>query len=198
RRSRELALTLKGKRLSERELRDSFTSLWAQWIAEVSRAAPPLERVDIDAEIENVLLEHFKEPGFHARIRSFPKHRGFSLDLKKHVTKKKGWKTYLPWNVSNADVNLQDITDNIIKRVWANIDKKEQEKRDYSRNFIHEILHEVQEGVNSIPSDAPFRVNKDYIIDLSLYLCGTAAERFKAMHEMFQKANDPVTYLNSK
>ncbi|XP_029821829.1 interferon-induced very large GTPase 1-like, partial [Manacus vitellinus] len=198
RKSRELALTLKGKSLSEIQLRDKFTSLWAEWITEVSRAAPPPERVDIDAEIEDVLLEHFKEPGFHARIRSFPKHRGFSLDLKKHVTKKKGWKTYLPWNVSNADVILQDITDNIIDRVWANIDKKEQEKRDYSRTFIHEILHEVQEGVNSVPSDAQFRVNKDYIIDLSLYLCRTAAERFKAMHKMFQKANDPVVYLNSK
>ncbi|XP_027487867.1 interferon-induced very large GTPase 1-like [Corapipo altera] len=195
RKSRELALTLKGKSLSERELRDKFTSLWNKWIAEVSRAAPPLERVDIDVEIENVLLEHFKEPGFHARIRSFPKHRGFSLDLKKHITKKKDSKTL---NVSNVDVILQDITDNIIKRVWANIDKKEQEKRDYSRTFIHEILHEVQEGVNSVSSDAPFRVNKDYIIDLSLYLCGTAAERFKAMHEAFRKANDPVTYLNSK
>ncbi|XP_032539335.1 interferon-induced very large GTPase 1-like [Chiroxiphia lanceolata] len=198
RKSRELALTLKGKSLSEIELRDKFTSLWAEWITEVSRAAPPPEWVNIDAEIEDVLLEHFKEPGFHARIRSFPKHRGFSLDLKKHVTKKKSWKTYLGLNVSNADVNLQDITDNIIKRVWANIDKKEQEKRDYSRTFIHEILHEVQEGVNSVPSDAPFSVNKDYIIDLSLYLCRTAAERFKAMHKMFQKANDPVVYLNSK
>ncbi|XP_032537969.1 interferon-induced very large GTPase 1-like isoform X2 [Chiroxiphia lanceolata] len=196
RKSRELALTLKGKSLSEIQLRDSFTSLWAEWIAEVSRAAPPLERVDIDAELEDVLLELFMEPGFHAWIRSFPKHREFSLDLRKYVTNH--WKTFLPWKVSNADVNLRDITDSIIKRVWANIEKKEQKKMDYSRTFIHEILHEVQKGVNSIPSNAPFRVKKDYVIDLSVYLCKMAAERFKAMHEVFQNANDPVTYLNSK
>ncbi|XP_050186804.1 interferon-induced very large GTPase 1-like [Myiozetetes cayanensis] len=198
RRSRELALTLKGDSLSEAQLRDSFTSLWAEWIAEVTRAAPPMEWVDIDAEIENVLLEHFKEPGFQYRIRSFPKHRQFPLDLKKHITKKKDWKKYLPWNFFSADVNLQDITDKIIKRVMQNIDQKEQEKRDYSRTFIHEILREVQEGVDSIPSDASFKVNKDYTIDLSLYLCRMAAERFKAMHKAFQKANDPVTYLKSK
>ncbi|XP_014743650.1 PREDICTED: interferon-induced very large GTPase 1-like, partial [Sturnus vulgaris] len=71
RRSRELAMTLKGKSLSERELKNNFTSVWNSWIAEVSRAARPPERVDIDAEIEDVLLEHFKEPGFHERIRSF-------------------------------------------------------------------------------------------------------------------------------
>ncbi|KAM4787617.1 LOW QUALITY PROTEIN: interferon-induced very large GTPase 1-like [Cyanocitta cristata] len=200
RRSRELALTLKGKSLSERELKDSFTSVWSNWIAEVSRAARPQEPVDIDAEIEDVLLEHFKEPELHERIRSFPKGRGFSFDMQKHVMKKK----YLgffqdPRSISNADViNLQHITDSIIACVRANIDKKEQEKRDYSRNFIHEILNEVQEGVNSVPSNAKCTFNREYSIDLSLYLCRMAAERFKAMHEAFQKANDPVVYLSSK
>ncbi|KAM4786142.1 interferon-induced very large GTPase 1-like isoform 1-T4 [Cyanocitta cristata] len=198
RRSRELAVTLKGKSLSERELRDNFIFVWNNWIAEVSRVAPPLEQVDIDAEIEDVLLEHFKEPGFHARITSFPKGRGFSFDMEKHVMKKKHFGV-ITRRVSNADViNLQHITDSIIACVRANIDKKEQEKRDYSRNFIHEILNEVQEGVNSVPSNAKCTFNKEYSIDLSLYLCRMAAERFKAMHEAFQKANDPVVYLSSK
>ncbi|TRZ08649.1 hypothetical protein HGM15179_018455 [Zosterops borbonicus] len=198
RRSRELAVTLKGKSLSERELRDNFTVVWNKWIAEVSRAPP--EQVDIDAEIKDVLLEHFKEPGFHERIRSFPKGRGFSFDKKKHITKKKLLGIIPdPWRISNADViNLQRITDNIIESVRANIDKKEQEKCDYSRSFIHEILNEVQEGVKSIRNNAKYTFNRKYSIDLSLYLCKMAAERFKAMHEAFQKANDPVVYLNSK
>ncbi|XP_032910381.1 interferon-induced very large GTPase 1-like [Catharus ustulatus] len=200
RRSRELAVTLKGKSLSERELKDNFTLVWNQWIAEVSRAAPPPERVDIDADIEDVLLEHFKEPGFHARIRSLPKCRGFSFDIEKHITKKKllGFFPELR-SISNADmINFQHITDDIIARVKANIDKKDAEKRDYSRNFIHEILNEVQKGVDSVPSNARCTFNKEYSIDLSLYLCKMAAERFKAMHEAFQEANDPVVYLNRK
>ncbi|XP_058690279.1 interferon-induced very large GTPase 1-like [Poecile atricapillus] len=198
RRSRELAVTLKGKSLSERELRDNFTLVWNKWIAEVSSAARPQERVNIDADIEEVLLEHFKEPGFHARIMSFPKGSGFSFDLEKHVMKKKYFGVFTK-SISYADtINLQDITDNIIACVKANIDKKEQEKRDYSRNFIHEILNEVEKGVNSVPSHAKCTFNREYSIDLSLYLCKMAAERFKAMHEAFQKANDPVVYLSSK
>ncbi|XP_059323283.1 interferon-induced very large GTPase 1-like [Ammospiza nelsoni] len=199
-RSRELAVTLKGKSISERELKDNFTLVWTQWIAEVSRAARPLERVDIDAEIEDVLVEHFKEPGIHARIRSFPRGRGFSFDPEKHIMKKK----YLgfisdPRSISNADViNFQCITDNIIACVKTNIAKKEEEKRDYNRNFIHEILSEVQKGVNSVPSNTKCSFNRDYSIDLSLYLCTMAAERFKTMHEAFRKANDPVVYLSSK
>ncbi|XP_005533089.1 PREDICTED: interferon-induced very large GTPase 1 [Pseudopodoces humilis] len=200
RRSRELAVTLKGKSLSERELRDNFTLVWNKWIAEVSSAARPLEQVDIDADIEEVLLEHFKEPGFHARIRSFPKGSGFSFDLEKHVMKKEHFRfTSDPKSISNDEaINFQHITDNIIACVKANIEKKEQEKRDYSRNFIHEILNEVHNGVNSVPSHAKCTFNREYSIALSLYLCKMAAERFKAMHEAFQKANDPVVYLSSK
>ncbi|KAM3676192.1 interferon-induced very large GTPase 1-like [Ammospiza maritima maritima] len=200
RRSRDLAVTLKGKSLSERELKDNFTLVWNQWIAEVSRAAPPPERVDIDAEIEDVLVEHFKEPGIHARILSFPRGRGFSFDMEKHIIKKRYF-GYIkdPRSISSAGViNFQHITDNIIACVKANIDKKEEQKRDYSRNFIHEILNEVQKGVNSVPSNGKYIFNREYSIDLSLYLCRMAAERFKAMHEAFQKANDPVLYLMSK
>ncbi|XP_009807062.2 interferon-induced very large GTPase 1-like [Gavia stellata] len=197
-RSRQLALSLKGQRLSERELRDNFISLWAIWIAEVSSAAPPPEQVDIDVDIEDVLLEHFKEPHSHERIRTFPKLRGFSVDLEKHVTKKKRW-VILSVNFDDADMsNIHRITDNVIASVRANIDKKEKEKRDYSRSFIHEILNEVQKGMDSVPRNAKYSFNKDYRIDLSLYLCRMAAERFKAMHVAFRKANDPAIYLESK
>ncbi|XP_037986424.1 interferon-induced very large GTPase 1-like, partial [Motacilla alba alba] len=200
RKSRELAVSLKGKSLSERELKDHFTLLWNQWIAEVSRTSHPPERVDIDGEIEDVLLEHFKEPGIHARIRSFPRGRGFSFDPDKHIMKKK-YLHYIPdpRNIFSADaIYFQGITDNIIACVKANIAKKEEEKRDYSRNFIHEILNEVQKGVNSVPCYAKCTFNRDYSMDLSLYLCRMAAERFKAMHEAFRKANVTVVYLNSK
>ncbi|XP_056342763.1 interferon-induced very large GTPase 1-like [Oenanthe melanoleuca] len=200
RRSRELAVTLKGKSLSEKELKDNFTLVWNTWIAEVSRAARPLERVDIDAEIEDVLLEHFKEPNISEKITSFSKGRIFSFDSEKHIMKKKYFRIIPDLRyITNADVKtFQCITDDIIARVRANIDKKEQEKRDYSRNFIHEILNEVQKGVNSVPSNAKCTFNREYRMDLSLYLCKMAAERFKAMHKAFQKANDPAVYLSSK
>ncbi|XP_016161196.1 PREDICTED: interferon-induced very large GTPase 1-like, partial [Ficedula albicollis] len=200
RRSKELALTLKQMSLHSVSLGDYFNSVWNQWIDEVFYDVRPPEQVDIDAEVENVLLEHFNEPGICEKITSFPKDRKFSFDSQKHILRKKS--LYVIPNlmsISNLDViKFQHITDNIIACVEANIAKKEQEKRDYSRNFIHEILNEVQKGVNSVPRNAKCTFNKQYSIDLSLYLCKMAAERFKAMHEAFQKANDPVVYLSSK
>ncbi|KAK2511963.1 hypothetical protein Q9233_016552 [Columba guinea] len=198
-RSRALALRLKGQSLSERELRDNFMSLWAEWITEVSSAAPPPEQVNIDVQIENVLLDHFKELKLHERIRTFPRYPEFSVDLEKHVAKRTKWLGLRTVSLNNADEDsIHHITDNIIANVWANIDKKEKEKRDYSPSFIHEILNEVEKGMNSVPDNAKYSFNKDYRIDLSLYLCRMAAGRFKAMHEAFQRANDPVVYLESK
>ncbi|XP_021400763.2 interferon-induced very large GTPase 1 [Lonchura striata] len=200
RRSRERAVSLKGKSLSERELERNFALVWNKWIAKVPRSSRPPERVDINAEIKDVLLEHFKEPGFHARIRSFPRGRGFSFDPEKHIMKKTYFGLFSDSrSISDADViNFEQISVNTIVYVKTNIAKKEEEKCDYSRNFIHEILNEVQKGVDSVSSNAKCTFTREYSMDLSLYLCAMAAERFKAMHEAFQKANDPVVYLSSR
>ncbi|OXB78556.1 UNVERIFIED_CONTAM: hypothetical protein H355_010036 [Colinus virginianus] len=196
--SRELALSLKGQELSEQELRNSFNSLWMIWVAEVSSDAPPLEEVNIDVEIENVLLEHFKEPNLAEQIGKFSQQTTFSLDEKRHISKKKRFFSFLNSSGESDLSIIQYVTDGIIRRVKENIDQKEKDKMDYSRSFIHEILNEVQEGMKTIPSSAKFNFTKDYRIDLSVYLCRMAAARFKDMHEAFKKANDPTIYLESK
>ncbi|XP_071892750.1 interferon-induced very large GTPase 1-like [Anas platyrhynchos] len=198
RKSRELALFLKGQKLGESELRNRFNSIWKQWVAEVSSAAPPLEEVNIDVDIENVLLEHFRESNILKQILNFYQNNTFSFDIEKHVSKKKGFGIFSK-SLDDADVNnMHCITESIKMRVTENIDKKEMYKMDYSQTFIHEILNEVEKGMNSVPNTANYSFNKDYRIDLSLYLCRMAAERFKNMHAAFRKANDPVVYLESK
>uniref|UniRef100_A0A8C3BLW1 Uncharacterized protein n=1 Tax=Cairina moschata TaxID=8855 RepID=A0A8C3BLW1_CAIMO len=144
---------------------------------------------------EEVLLDHFKEPNVDKQIRKFSQMTVFCLDIQKHVSKKKSFIIFSR-TLDDADENsMQRITDSIIMRVMANIEKKEKDKMDYSRTFIHEILHEVEVGMKSVPTTANYSFNKDYRIDLSLYLCRMAAKRFKDMHAAFRKANDPVVYL---
>lgn len=196
--SRQLALSLKGQSLTERELKDCFNSLWAEMITEFSSATPPPEEVNIDVEIEIVLLEQFKEPNLAERISTFPKYRQFSVDLEKHIAKKKRWAIF-SGTLDSAEVkSINRITEDIIACVWANIDRKEKESRDYSRSFIHEILKEVEKGVNSVPSNAKYSFRNDYRIDLSIYLCKMAARRLKDMHEAFVQANNPSVYLETK
>ncbi|XP_072189319.1 interferon-induced very large GTPase 1-like [Excalfactoria chinensis] len=196
--SRELALSLKGKELSERELRKNFNFLWMTWVTEVSSNAPHLEEVNIDAEIDTVLLDQFKEPNVAEQIEKFSKHTIFTLDKKKHISKKMVL-GIIPYGFGECNVSsFQYITDRIIRRVKENIDQKEKDKMDYSSTFIHEILKEVQEGMETVPSTEIYHFTKEYQIDLSVYLCRMAADRFKEMHAAFRKANDPAIYLESK
>uniref|UniRef100_A0A669QHT2 Uncharacterized protein n=2 Tax=Phasianus colchicus TaxID=9054 RepID=A0A669QHT2_PHACC len=166
------------------------------WVTEVASNAPPLEEVDIDVEIENVLLKHFKKRSNVAdRNLKFSKQTTFSLDEKKHISQKKVW-GFVSLRFGESDLSsLQHITEHIIRRVKENIDQKVKDKMDYSHTFIHEILNEVQEGMKTVPSSEKCHFTKDYEIDLSVYLCRMAAARFKDMHTAFRKANDPVIYL---
>ncbi|XP_068535196.1 interferon-induced very large GTPase 1-like [Anas acuta] len=198
RKSRELALSLKGQKLGESELRNWFNSIWMQWVTEVSSDTPPLEQVDIDVDIEDVLLEQFRESNVVKKILNLCQKPTFSLDIEKHVSKKKRFHIFSKSMDKANENNMHRITESIIMRVKANIEKKEKDKMDYSRTFIHEILNEVEEGMKSVPNTANYSFNKEYKMELSLYLCRMAAERFKDMHAAFRKANDPVVYLESK
>ncbi|CAM4638179.1 unnamed protein product [Lepidochelys kempii] len=198
-RSKELALSLKGQELGEAELRANFNLLWIEWVTEVASNAPQAEESDINVDVENILLEHFKQTNLLGKIKNFPKKNTFSVDFSKHISMKK--KMFLfSHSLDECDKsNIQQVTDGIIQAVIANIDKKEQQKMDYNRSYIHEILQEVRRGTEpSAPNESKYTFNDDYKIDLSLYLCKMAAERFKNMHTAFKKANDPTIYLESK
>ncbi|KAM9155377.1 interferon-induced very large GTPase 1-like [Pangshura tecta] len=198
-RSKELALSLKGQGLGETELRANFNSLWSEWLTEVSSNAPQAEECDINVDVENILLEHFKEHNLVRKIKNFSIKSTFSVDFSKHISMKRKM-YFLSHNLDECDKsNIWQVTDGIIQVVKANIDRKEQQKMDYSRSYIHEILQEIRKGIKSSESNnSKYTFKPDYSIDLSLYLCKMAAERFKNMHTEFKKANDPTIYLESK
>ncbi|XP_067406567.1 interferon-induced very large GTPase 1-like [Emydura macquarii macquarii] len=197
-RSKELARSLKGQELGENELRANFNSLWSEWVTEVSSTAPRTEEPDINVDVENILLEHFKEPNLIGKIKDFPQKRTFSVDFSKHIIKKKKWHEFRPKLDESDKRNIEQLTEGIIKSVKANIDKKEQQKMDYNRSYIHEILNVIRKEVDSASNNSKYEFNNEYKIELSLYLCKMAAERFEDMHRAFKNANDPTIYLENK
>ncbi|KAL0629429.1 Interferon-induced very large GTPase 1 [Plecturocebus cupreus] len=59
-RHRQLALTVKGKELSEEELHEKFNQLWKKWVCDVSITLPQVTDPDTDLNSENILWEYFK------------------------------------------------------------------------------------------------------------------------------------------
>ncbi|XP_019393664.1 PREDICTED: interferon-induced very large GTPase 1-like [Crocodylus porosus] len=198
-RSQDLALGLKGEELNEEKLRDHFDILWKKWIYEVSSSAPRTEEPNISTDIENILLEHFKqEPNIEKKINNSSCNDTFSTDESKHIIMKKTRWTFSKTLDKCDRKNIEQVGSHIMQLVNMNIDTKEHERAGYNRNYIHEILNLIRKEVESASHNQKYTFTNEYRVDLSLHLCQMAAERFKYMHTAFKKANDPVLYLESK
>ncbi|XP_074073582.1 interferon-induced very large GTPase 1-like [Macrotis lagotis] len=198
-RSRDVALSLKGNELSEEELRETFFQLWTKWVYEVSSNSPPAEDPNIDSDLEDIFLEHFKqEHNVASKLGAYPKSKGFSIDCKKHVTMKKKFNVYTP-SIAECDKKIiMQTTQNIISLVTETIESKLRMGSDYDISYFHEILRLIDKKIDSASSEARHPFTNEYKIDLSLYLCRKAAANFKEMHMAFKRAHDPVTYLENK
>nr|XP_008176173.1 interferon-induced very large GTPase 1 [Chrysemys picta bellii] len=197
--SQELALSLKGKELSENELRKNFNLLWGKWVYEVSSDAPPATEPNIRVDIENILLERFKPKSVRAeKIKACSSKNMFSTDFSKHITIKREWYG-LKKTLEKCDRDtIEQVTGRITQGVRAMIDSKEQQRLDYNASYIHEILNKIRQEVDSAANNPKYIFNNDYIIDLSVFLCKMATGRFEDLHTAFKKANDPTVYLESK
>lgn len=197
-RSRELALTVKDKELSEEELHVKFNQLWEKWVYAVSSTLPPVTEPNIDVDSENILLDYFKKETDVVNIVNKKSIKEFEINYKKHVKVSK-WLYVLPKNLEVHDKeSIKRTTDCIVSRYTETIKNLQRQQCDYNPSYFHEILRIIEEGVKSAPTEERYTFTSKYKIDLSLCLFQRASENFKEMHRAFKRANNPVNYLESK
>ncbi|XP_055279452.1 interferon-induced very large GTPase 1-like [Moschus berezovskii] len=196
--SRNLALSLNGTELSEKELHEKFNPLWEKWVYDVSSSLPPATDPEIEVDSENILFDYFKKEKDMASILKNYSGEKFEINYDKHVKMNKK-----SWGLFTMTMEPQDIhsinmtTDCIISKVNETVNKISQQKHDYNRTYFYEILRIIEEEVNS-PTQERYTFTRKYEIDLSLCLFQRASVKFKEMHKAFKRANDPVNYLQSK
>ena len=79
------------------------------------------------------------------------------------------------------------------------VTKKDCSKTGFNPNFIKDIIRSIKKNMTDLEeNEKRFQVKQEYTIDLCINLCNKAATRFQSMHDEFQKANDPLAYLESK
>ncbi|XP_057633033.1 interferon-induced very large GTPase 1-like [Chionomys nivalis] len=197
-RSRELALDVKGKELSDEELREKFNQVWTNWIYNVSSTVPLVTDPDIDSDAENIFLQCFKKDKNIAEKLKKNNGEMFDINYDKHVQMKKRCyiisqrlETCHKESINKTTNNIFFKFDEIIKNIWK-------QKRDYSQHDFHEILMIIENELKSVSPEEDYTFTRDYIIDLSLCLFQRASKSFREMHKAFKRANDPVNYLESK
>ncbi|XP_005372073.1 interferon-induced very large GTPase 1-like [Microtus ochrogaster] len=197
-RSRKLALDVKGKELSDEELREKFNQVWTNWIYNVSSTVPLVTEPDIDSDAENIFLQCFKKDKNIAERLKKKNGEMFDINYDKHVQMKKKYylisKSLEPCHKESINKTTKNIYfkfNETIQSIWK-------QKRDYSQHDFHKILMIIENELKSVSPEEDYTFTRDYTIDLSLCLFQRASKSFREMHETFKRANDPVNYLESK
>uniref|UniRef100_A0A8C4TIQ6 VLIG-type G domain-containing protein n=1 Tax=Erpetoichthys calabaricus TaxID=27687 RepID=A0A8C4TIQ6_ERPCA len=178
--SRELALELKGKDLQDQELENKFEKMWMEWVTRVKAEMPPAIETNIEMDVEKVLEEKFD---------------------KKTIRSNKIFKNRLPIKKDNQDQQcMSDLTSRIKQDIYDYIKEKEEVRVDYNPYFIHEIVKKIEDHVKCFDcNEGRFEIKNEFSADMALLLCEEAVvPRFKQMHRIFQNANNPLEYLDSK
>uniref|UniRef100_A0A250YMG3 Interferon-induced very large GTPase 1 n=1 Tax=Castor canadensis TaxID=51338 RepID=A0A250YMG3_CASCN len=197
-RSRELALSVKDKELSDEELHDKFNKLWKKWVYDVSSTIPPVTDPKIDVDSEDILWKYFqKEKNIKEKLEKSHGEK-FQIDHNKHIqmSKKYGFITNTLEDYDKESIEM--TTNRIFSRFKETINNIQKQQRDYSANDFHEILRIIEEEVKSAPTEKRYTFTSNYNIELSLCLFQKASKYFKEMHRAFKRTNDPVNYLESK
>ncbi|XP_010590565.2 interferon-induced very large GTPase 1-like [Loxodonta africana] len=197
-RSRHLALTVKGKELSEEDLHKKFSQLWKEWVCDVASTLPPAIEPDIDVDSENILLEYFNNKKNIVDILNNSSEEMFQIKYDIHIEMRQ---TMLGWRRSIETYDEESIkmtTNYIFSRFTEIIHNVRSQRCDYNPSYFYEILRMIEEEVTSASTEESYTFTSRYKIDLSLCLFQRASEIFKQVHREFKRANDPVNYLESK
>ncbi|XP_049746198.1 interferon-induced very large GTPase 1-like [Elephas maximus indicus] len=195
-RSRQLALTVKGKELSEEDLHKKFNQLWKEWVYDIASIRSPAIEPDIDVDSENILLEYFKKEKNIVDIVKDNSKEHFRIKHDIYIKKKKlAWRRTVE---THDEESIKMTTNYIFSRFTEIINNFRRQRRDYNPSYFYEILRLIEEEVTSASTEESYTFTSRYKIDLSLYLFQRASENFKEMHREFKRANDPVNYLESK
>ncbi|XP_036283682.1 interferon-induced very large GTPase 1-like [Pipistrellus kuhlii] len=195
-----MAVPTIGKELHDKKLRDLFNKIWSENISILLPATlPPAEDPDIDIELENILLEHFKQlPNIVNKIRYRDTKKTFCINYSKHVITFQKLQVYGPSLEEFEKDIINKTTAQIVKLVKEMMHKREQLNEGYSSSYFHEILQVINQEAEDASQGARFMLTNRYKLELALELCQEAANSFKKMRITFKKTNNPVLYLESK
>ncbi|XP_029417565.1 interferon-induced very large GTPase 1-like [Nannospalax galili] len=196
--SQKLALSVKGKDLSDENLLQKFNQLWRKWVYEVSLAAPPVIEPNIEVDSDSILWDYFNKERRSLSEKLTRNIEKFQINYDEHIKMRKN-KFYITKSletrhkesISKTTNNIFSRFGEIIKNIWI-------QQRDYDQNDFHEILRIIEKEVKSVSPEEDYTFTANYSVDLAVCLFKRASKSFKEIHEAFKRANDPVNYLESK
>ncbi|XP_035280947.1 interferon-induced very large GTPase 1-like isoform X2 [Anguilla anguilla] len=201
--SRSLASKLQDQKLTSDQMRLHFDELWTQWLTKISSEKRPEKQVDIQAVVESILHNQFKkEKDISQKIKKHKEMISFQFQVDKYVSRywmKRVFSVFQSSETANIKKEGQNITEQIAADVHNYIERKSRENVDFNEIFIHEILESISQTLETYEKrENHIELEPMYKVDISIYSCTKAVERFSEMHAYFKRRNDLLTCLGEK
>ncbi|XP_065326005.1 interferon-induced very large GTPase 1-like [Pelmatolapia mariae] len=205
--SKELAQKLKDKAKDEVELQRQFNSVWSGWVAELTSDIEPVEDINLEEDqltilhqlgFEQTLTEKCKRSGRYKKLSDVGQYseymkRGGHLvvDTCKKYTSRGGFSYEEQQQVRLLIVQAEEESLGAIKN-------KHVAATGYTQTYLHKMAKHVTEKVQMCLSERKYTLNKEFKVDLLLYVFYKAESWLLESHKKFKMNNDPITYLESK
>ncbi|XP_073671218.1 interferon-induced very large GTPase 1-like [Paramisgurnus dabryanus] len=200
-RSKELALSLKSKGADEQVLKEKFDTMWSKWVTEMTKDIPPVKDIHFWKDVSQILSENNELTLVYERL---------NLPDFKQILTRGGFDDYITHqkhqeHLDETELNAEyhDSVRQLIKKIikeTENIMKKSPVKRQgYNVSYIQEITDCVKKSVKQHQSEnEKYKLRKEFIIDLCLYVCDIASEKFTECHKEYRETNDVRMYLEKQ
>ncbi|KAI5087551.1 up-regulator of cell proliferation isoform X1, partial [Silurus meridionalis] len=213
--SKELAFNLKNKQTDGNVLTSHFDDVWSTWLSELSQDAPMVGDIDVFGDVTKILSETFElsfvcdrqNLGSYKDIDAFGDYSDYVIFKKSQVS--------VPQKEHPTDVNMEQSgrwsqARSLITTVWAMIKNVFQNSKNeiqrmssaelgYNHSYIQQIIQFVKTNINEHQQKTSFyTLKKEFTVDLCLFICKFAAEKFTKLHMEFKEVNDVRLYLSNQ
>ncbi|XP_051571452.1 interferon-induced very large GTPase 1-like, partial [Myxocyprinus asiaticus] len=214
--SKELALKLQHKANDEETLKKEFDSFWKQRVAKIIKDRHPIEESDISRDMKQLLsdvyksapLGHRNTSSVHSDVSSVPSYSeyiifkrptGIGEAVKGACRAVKQTFGYIQTLSQEIENQIRDLVKDIAMQIDNLIMSFNIAKMGFNGGYIQRLIDYIKSRVKEHEEGPVNYVFKnEFTIDLIVYNCTNATQKFTALHRMFREANDPLLYLEKK
>ncbi|XP_065325854.1 interferon-induced very large GTPase 1-like [Pelmatolapia mariae] len=205
--SKELAHKLKDKAKDEKELQRQFNSVWSSWVTELTAGIKPVEDINLEQDqltilqelgFEPALIDESKRSGRYKKISEVGNYSGYMKTGGNLLVD-----SYNKYKARGAfsheeQEQIRSLIDQAEKESRGAIKNKHVAATGYTQTYLQEMANHVTEKVQKFLSERKYTLNKEFKVDLLLYVFYRAEIWLLESHKKFKMSNDPITYLESK
>ncbi|XP_065325967.1 interferon-induced very large GTPase 1-like [Pelmatolapia mariae] len=205
--SKELAHKLKDKAKNEEELQRQFSSVWSSWVTELTAGIKPVEDINLEKDQLMILQELGFEPALIDKCKRSGRYKKI-LDIGDYSEYMKTGgnlvvNIYQKYKARGAfsheeQEQIRSLIDQAEKESLGAIKNKHVAATGYTQTYLQEMANHVTEKVQKFLSERKYTLNKEFKVNLLLYVFYRAEIWLLESHKKFKMNNDPITYLKSK